>query len=211
MKCPDERVWFDVVGGTIVPEDGMRYIQHASTCDECGQRLKAATRIFGDNLSPAEEQLLNSLPSMRPHAQLKLAETASQSGDAPSKSELQSTVIMPVRKSFSRRITYVLAAAATIVFATFLTTGPATVYLLAKGYTQQGTLEYRIPYAAPPKEGTRGASPQEGERPAALLAAELLIRARLAIHSDDPHWLGKKGLLELLEGKSLAVATLQKA
>src|SRR5258708_9659588 len=33
MNCPDERIWFDVAAGTLSPEESIRHVQHASTCD----------------------------------------------------------------------------------------------------------------------------------------------------------------------------------
>ncbi|HEY6250151.1 MAG TPA: CHAT domain-containing protein [Candidatus Angelobacter sp.] len=52
---------------------------------------------------------------------------------------------------------------------------------------------------------------EEKERPASLVVADLLIRARLAIRPKSPYWLGEKGRLELIEHKSSALGTLQAA
>ena len=74
MKCPDERIWFDVAAGTLPAEESLQHIQHAAECSSCGQRLKTATRMFEEELSPEEEQALAQLPSTAANAQRKLAD-----------------------------------------------------------------------------------------------------------------------------------------
>lgn len=73
MKCPDERVWFDVAGGTLPETESLQYVQHAVECTSCVQRLKTATRMFEEELSPEEEQTLAQLLSTAVKIQQKLA------------------------------------------------------------------------------------------------------------------------------------------
>jgi CHAT domain-containing protein len=192
-------VWLDVAGGTLSPEETTKYVQHAADCPSCGPKLQAATQLFQDELTPEEEKALAALPSAVPTAQRKLAEKLA----GTTVRQPQPIVIKPQRR-FWRPLYVGFATAAVLVFAVFLSLGPITDSLLAHGYKERGTLELRIAKAEPPKEGTRGADIEEKEQPASLVVADLLIRTRLALNSKNARWLGEKGRLELIEGKSSA-------
>ena len=63
MNCPDERVWFDVAAGTLPETESLQHVQHAAECTSCGQKLKAAVRMFEEKLSAEEDEMLASLPN----------------------------------------------------------------------------------------------------------------------------------------------------
>jgi CHAT domain-containing protein/cytochrome c-type biogenesis protein CcmH/NrfG len=207
MNCPEERVWLDVAGGTLSSEETAKFVQHAADCPSCGPKLRAATQLFQDELTPEEENALATLPSASAQAQRELAEKLADTPDR----QPQPIVIKP-KGPFWRPLYITFVTAAVLLLATFLSLGPITDTLLAHGYKERGTLELRIAKADPPKEGIRGTTLEEREQPASLVLADLLIRSRLAFNPKNAHWLGEKGRLELIEGKpSVALQTLQQA
>jgi CHAT domain-containing protein/cytochrome c-type biogenesis protein CcmH/NrfG len=205
MSCPDEKTWFEVAGGTLPPEEATRYIQHAATCDSCSGKLRAATRIFQDNLSPTEEAL-DALPSSRPEQQRTLAEKLARVSSSTSKSALKPESLK--RRPFWRSLRYTFSAAAVLLLVAFFSLGYITDQLLARAYSDQGLLEYRIAKASPPREGTRG---PETERPFSLVLAELLIRARLALSPNSAYWVAEKGRFDLIQRKPSAISVLERA
>ncbi|MBZ5524551.1 MAG: hypothetical protein LAP21_20115 [Acidobacteriia bacterium] len=206
MNCPEEKVWFDVAGGAVVAEDGLRYIQHAATCDQCGQKLKAATRIFQDSLSPAEERLLDSLPSSGAEHRRKFAEESAQAADQTTPQALNSPVETKRQRSFWKPLSFVLtasAAAATVVFVFVIQRNPALEVerLLATAYTENRRIPMRIPYAkhAGSPETRSGHNGSLVNTPVAALQAAGKISSELKSHPNDPEWLVLEARLDLLD------------
>ena len=188
MKCPDERVWFDVVGGTIVPEDGMRYIQHASTCDECGQRLKAATRIFGDNLSPEEENLLNVVSQTQHEFPASISRHAGIQSQASSSQKRS-----PATSIWQRGAYAITAIAAVALFAIFVKQQDSTSaarHLLAQTYTENRMVEMRIPSAAYAdiQQQRSGENRSLAVSSSTFRRAIDQITAGIEKHPTDPRW-----------------------
>lgn len=70
-----------MAAGALPDEESLQCVEHASTCDECGRRLKAAAQIFEQELSPEDEQLINKLPSSIPHPQTSIKENSLNKDD----------------------------------------------------------------------------------------------------------------------------------
>jgi CHAT domain-containing protein/Flp pilus assembly protein TadD len=85
--------------------------------------------------------------------------------------------------------------------------------LLATAYTEQRTMEVRIPGAAyAPIRQERNAARSTLDQPQALLEANALIAKRLKDHPDDPRWLQAKGRADLLAFRyEAAIPTLERA
>jgi tetratricopeptide (TPR) repeat protein len=115
MSCPDERIWFSVAGGTLSPEEAMAHIQHAAICDSCSLKLRAATRMFEDDLSPIEETL-DSLPSSNPNRQRELAEKLGQ-GSTLQQNEARPQAKVTSRSFWRRLFFYAIPATACVVAA----------------------------------------------------------------------------------------------
>lgn len=207
MNCPDESIWLEVAAGTLPSEESMSYSSHAATCDACAKKLQVAIRISAPEITEEEKLILDSLPSFQREASVTPAkeETVVAKPVKPDEEKKAS------RRSFWRPLSYSFASLAVLIVIGFLSLGLITDDLLARGYTQKGTLEYRIAKASPPKEGTRRAGIAESEQPFSLVLAELLIRTRLALNSSSSRWLGEKGRFELIEGNLAAIETLEKA
>lgn len=215
--CPIDEVWDQVAGGLAEPDQTLVYIEHASRCDHCGPLLRKAVEGFVDpnldvakELTEAERARVASLESSRPEWQVRLAQRISGT-------------VRP-RISWWRRwsLAPVLAGAAltALLVAGFLWwqwdsrgTPEGANRLLARAYTDQRTLELRIPGAAyGPLRVQRGPAESFTARPAPLLKAEALIASRLAAHPDDPAWLQAAARADVLEGKyDAGVEALQRA
>ncbi len=208
MNCPDESIWLEVAAGTLSPEESLSYSSHAASCDACAKKLQAAIRIFDSEVSEEEERILDSLPAFHQEASARLPKESTVAEEPVRQPKFDKKTS---RRSFWRPFSYAFASIAALMIIGFLSLGLITDNLLARGYTQKGTLEYRITKAAPPKEGTRGPGLSK-ERPTSLVLADLLIKLRLALSPQNPRWLGEKGRLQLIEGdESLAVSTLEQA
>ena len=86
-------------------------------------------------------------------------------------------------------------------------------HYLARAYTDQRTLELRIPGAAyAPLRVQRGPAESFVARSASLLKAEALIADQLTKHPDNPAWMQAAARADVLEGKyDAAVESLQRA
>ncbi len=183
MNCPDERVWFDVAEGTVAAGDGMHYIEHAATCAACGQRLKAAMRIFEDEITPEEAQLIKSLPSADQQRQHEMALRLSNATKpvSPAQPAIE-------EKRFAGWFFFKVATSAVVMAGLALAILPlATGFywssVVNSQYRKGRPMEYRVaevPYG--PVDGERGASrkryvniPQSIKAPQ-LAAAALLLR-----------------------------------
>lgn len=215
--CPSAEVWREVAAGVTEQDQTLAYVEHGSRCDHCGPLLRAAVVELGSlnqELTDAEREQIARLESARPEWQLRLAERISGS-PRPSPvsrgSWWQRWLSIP--KFATAGVTIALVAAV----AWWTTDGRGTPgsanQLLARAYTDQRTLELRIPGAAyAPLRVQRGPAESFVARPAALLKAEALIASQMAAHPDDPEWLQAAGRADLLEGKyDAAVESLQRA
>lgn len=149
MNCPDERVWFDVAAGTLASDESLRHVQHAAECESCAQRLRAATRMFQEELSPEEEKEIAALPSAGAREQRKLAQK--MAGAVGSDVSPAREISAKRRRSLWWPLSFSLAGAAAVAAAVFFVwprNSPADVEkLLAQAYTQDRTIEMRIPGA----------------------------------------------------------------
>lgn len=193
MNCPDPRVWFDVAAGTLSSEETTKHVQHAADCPSCGPKLRSATRLFAEEVTPEEEKALSSLPSASPEAQRKLAEKLS-----PGKP----------KRSFWWPLSFSLAGAAVAAIAFFTLpvlisrNSPAeTQRLLAEAYTQNRQIEMRLPYAkhGEIKQQKSGDAGSLLAMPAAERKALDKISAGLAKDPDNPQWLILQAQADLLD------------
>lgn len=204
MNCPDEKVWFDVAARNLPDTEGAKYVQHASECDSCGKKLATAMRLFQEDLTKEEEQALAELPGATPTAQRKLAErlagsTASTTEPPPEKR----------KRSIWWPLSFSLAGAAVVVAVSFFAVpvlisrnSPAEAQkLLAEAYTENRTIEMRIPGAkhAEIRQQRSGDSGSILNTSEAARKAQDKISSGLKKDSDSPEWLILQAQLDLLD------------
>ncbi len=214
--CPGAEVWSEVAAGLTEQDQTLTYVEHASRCDHCGPLLRAAVVQMGSlnqELTEAEREQIAGLESARPEWQMRLAERISGSPRPSSVSRglwWQSWFSVPRFAAAGVAIALVAVVGLRMIHDQ---TPEAANELLARAYTDQRTLELRIPGAAFGRlQVQRGPAQSFVARPAALLKAEALIASQMASHPDDPAWLQAAGRADLLEGKyDAAVESLQRA
>jgi CHAT domain-containing protein/cytochrome c-type biogenesis protein CcmH/NrfG len=212
--CPDAEVWSEIAGGLTEPDQTLMHIEHASRCDHCGPLLRAAVGEVADlseELTDAEREQIAGLESARPEWQLRLAERISGRSMRPGPSWWERWLSVP--RFAAVGVTVALLAAVAWWAMEGRGTPEAADQLLARAYTDERTLELRIPGAAyAPLRVQKGPAQSFAGRPTALLKAEALIAGQMASHPDDWAWLQAAGRADLLEGKyDAAVESLQRA
>lgn len=216
-ECPGAEVWSEIAGGLTEPKRALGYVEHASRCDYCGPRLRAAAGEVIDlngELTDYERKQIASLESASPEWQTRLAVriTGSTHSTDERASWWQRWLSLP---NLSIRLAATAAVVAAVGWWALGERGSAASanQLLARAYTDQRTLELRIPGAAyAPLRVQRGPAASFVARPAPLLKAEALIAAQLAAHPDDRAWLQAAARADMLEGKyDAAVESLQRA
>lgn len=216
MNCPEERIWFEVAAGTLPETESLQHIQHAAECSSCGRKLKIATRMFEEQLSPEEKETLAQLPSAEAKGQRKLAERLG--GTAATNVRV---VADKRKRSFWKPLSFSLAGAAVAIAAVLVFVSvnrhdsPADVAkLLAQAYTENRTIETRIPGAkhAEIRQQKSGDTGSLLNTPEAARKAADRISAGLKKDPNNPDWLILQAQLDLLDWRyKAAMSALNKA
>lgn len=204
MNCPDERVWFDVAAGTLASDESLRQVQHAAECEACAQRLRTATRMFQEELSPEEEKEIAALPSASARQQKKMAQriAAVVSSDVSASQQ-----ISPKRKRslwwpLSLSLAGAAAVTAVVLFA-WPRNSPADVEkLLAQAYTEDRTIEMRIPGAKHAEIRQQRGAADDGsfvDLPESFRKAADRIALGLRTSPKNDQWLLLEARLDLLQ------------
>jgi tetratricopeptide (TPR) repeat protein len=170
---------------------------------------------FSDDLTADEEAMLSGLGSSQAGWQERMA---GKLGKSPRRWSLGAWLrahLLPAREIPRWAYAGGLALAAALTFWGLLRVQqPPIDDLLATAYTEQRTLELRIPGAAyGPVRLVRGSADRSRlDRPPALLEAEARIARELAKAPASPTWLQAMGRADLLDRNyEAAIATLQRA
>jgi CHAT domain-containing protein len=216
-NCPDQKLWWEVAAGILPKPEAEKLISHAIQCDHCAPLFKEATEDLASAATPQEEKVLQQLRSDRADWQNKAAQemavrsrqTIGQRAPVESSSEFIPGGIPAWR----------LIAAACVLLAIALSTvwiirrlrQPSINDLLASAYSEQRTLEMRIPAASyAPVRQERGAGRSSLAKPSSLLRAEYLISEKLSTSPEDAEMLAAKGRAEILEWQySQAIESLK--
>jgi CHAT domain-containing protein len=198
--------WVRVAAG-IMPEPETRILMsHASQCDHCGPALRRAAEFLCDEATQEEERALGELRSKHPVWRNDLISKLGRHG-LPKIDAGKGAAIRWKESALWIRVALALASAIAFLLAiggwrglTFFRS-PTAEQLLAQAYTEQRTLEMRIPGAKyAPMRVELGPGQSHADRPASLLRAEVMIADNLRSRPADARWLHAKGQAELLEG-----------
>jgi CHAT domain-containing protein/cytochrome c-type biogenesis protein CcmH/NrfG len=212
--CPNDTDWLHVVAGLAAEANTKELIAHAAHCDHCGPLFRSAAESLSDESTPEEERILSSLGSAKPRWQRDLAgrlgRNARQSAVADGRrADWWKGFAVWSRRAFAAMTLAILV----VIVGLRVFRAPSAQQLLANAYTEQRTLELRIPGAKfAPMHLQRGRAGSALDRSPQLLKAESLISESLNQHPDDPTWLRAKGQADLLDNNyETAIAALQKA
>lgn len=214
-ECPPKSELLELAAGMMAGGRREQLMEHVTKCSHCGPAFRLAVADFSDTTTPEEEGVLTSLKTGSVVWQQDLAQTFGKRTGAVSHPQQTRTTL---RQAF-RRPAYWAAAAGVLLIAVATGSwlsfrGPQSAdELLSRAYTEQRTLEVRIPNAGyAPLRVKREAAQSNLMKPPALLEAEAIIARKLNERPSDPLWLGAKGRAELLDWNyDSAILTLKKA
>ncbi len=212
--CPSEADLLNLAAGLSSEPIAQKLKAHAATCSHCGPLLRGYTEDFSDNIAPEEQAVLDQLSSASPKWQRKKArEMLQQAGINP-----EPVPAADWRRFFSWKWIMVPATAAVLLIPFGLwylqrDTPEKVARLEAQGYTEQRTVEIRVPYAAYAdfKQRRSGDNPSRSTLPPSLNQAADKISKHLEKEPDDPQWLMLGARLDLLDWNyKSALSTLEK-
>jgi CHAT domain-containing protein/tetratricopeptide (TPR) repeat protein len=211
-RCIGDAEWLEVVAGLLPDAKTRELMKHAAQCGHCGPLLKNAAEALGDDATPNEEALLASLQSARPEWRKNMAEALRDSvRSRQPKSSWWRTVFAWPAPAYA--VVGIVAVAVVAWIGVRALHPPSAEQLLAQAYTEQRTLEVRIPGAKyAPMQAERGSGHSDFDKPISLLKAKDLIGEALSKNPNDPKWLQARARAELLDGNyESAVRSLQRA
>jgi CHAT domain-containing protein len=189
-------VWYEIASGELAPDPTQEYLQHATSCDYCGNLLSAAASDLNDEPTPAEAKQIASLQSARPKWQRRLARriTGTLTPDSISVPWWSRPKI--------RGFALVAAGLAVAVIAVQQFQMQIAEKLLARAYSDERPMKFRMAGAKHAElKVERGSKESSLDRPPALLVAEALLSIQMASRSSDSRWLHAKARADLLDGK----------
>jgi len=223
LECPSDEEWGSLAPDFLGVSGGEALLEHATQCPRCASVLRTVMESLARTLSAEEEQLLQGLDSGTPEWRRDMARKLAQIADGRDTEPLKRPVAAAhPRKPILMRWPFWALAAATVVLA-----AGATVWtlrsgsslssvnqLIARAYTENRTLELRIPDAEHAKFQTNRTKPDASltSAPKPLRAAATRIDEHLEEYPSDPDWLLAKGRANLVGGfYQTAVEYLERA
>ncbi len=202
--CPPRTKIMEFAAGLTSPEDIDELLEHCTSCDRCGPALRVAIDDFANELTFEEVSSTKRLKSSGIEWQEALAARLSRSQRNRAKG---TNYAVAWWKTLIRWPGFMVPLASMLLvgFAAFWLLRPPpdriAEQLLSEAYSQQRTMELRIPEAnySPLRVERKGES-NGMDRPSALLEAEALIVRKTTEHPDDPKWLELRARADLLEG-----------
>lgn len=206
-ECPPDDEWLSLVAGSLAVDRTKTDMQHAANCDHCGPLLRTAVEDFASDVAAGEESLTLTLQNSTRKWQKNLAKRLSLERDpdthTPKTSSFRDTWrLYPYRPKPAFSIGSVALLLLVAVWAFYWwSPGRKVDRLLARAYTEQRTIELRIPGAMfAPLRDSRGPSGSELQQTPDLHEAESIIGRRLQAQPSDPAWLHAEARAYLLEG-----------
>lgn len=212
-ECPAEKVWLNLAVGLLPQSEVPSLLGHAVKCGYCGPLLKIAIEDLAMDFTPEEEARVKTLESAKPKWQEELIGKIRGAAGLSSAESPKRTLVWWPKLAWASLAIFVILGSTLIYLQRMHDHDDDPNDLLAQAYTEQRTIELRLPSAkyAPPRV-KRGSQDTIIARPASLMKAELLIKLNLQKDPHNPRWLQAEGRAELLEGKyAVAVETFRKA
>lgn len=200
-ECPPEDTWSVLAAGLMEDEKAAPFITHAATCGWCGPRLKEAMRDLAEDITAEEQEALGKLPSASPGWQRAMAR------DLAAQQQKQRDPQPDPKPPFRWWPTLAWATALPAVAIIAVAVGwvvwlkirePDVNALLAQAYTEQRTIELRMPGAKyGPMRVERGA--ERNDLAAQFYIAQGVIKTELSRHPEDPAWIQAQARAHILE------------
>lgn len=191
-ECPAVDTWRRIATGDLA--DSGKYLEHAASCLQCGFELKAALGSLA-----SEDAGAAAIPDLMDEKSHALAKRL-----AANWSESTTKVVVPkteTRFQVSLRVAIMGALAATILLAIgigLLMRPPHAEQLIAKAYSEQRTVEFRIPGADHAPIRVERGPERRVNSTASLLEAEAVVERALEKDPNNPDLLQQKARIQLL-------------
>jgi CHAT domain-containing protein len=212
--CLSQAEWLDAAAGLLPKAKTTELMNHAAQCGHCGPLLRNAAETLADETTPQEEEFVASLSSAQPWWQKNMVEKLQRGIQARGNTEVKNwwRALFPWPRPVFAIAGIAFAVAAGVLALRFLRPLSAN-QLLALAYTQNRTLEVRIPGAKyAPIRVDRSAVGSNLDKSPSLLKAEVLIGENLQKNPNDPQWLQAKARADLLDGNyESSIKSLQRA
>jgi CHAT domain-containing protein len=204
--CPADETWPSLAAGLMREEEAARYVSHAAQCDWCGPLLKESMEDLAQDVTAEEQEALEKLPSASPGWQRAMAKKMAAASGNTAVAEVEKTAKSKGKGGFGwwPKLVWAGSGLAVLIVGVLvgirLTREPDVNQLLAQAYTEQRTIELRMPGAAyGPMRVERGAEGSRLNRPSALLDAEALIAHKLSSEPENASFLQMRGRADLME------------
>jgi CHAT domain-containing protein len=211
-ECPAEQTWPNLAAGLINEDEAARYVSHSAQCDWCGPLLKESMEDLAQDATAEEQEALDKLPSASQGWQRKMGKKmAAVSGNADDETLVKADQPASSKEPKSKekagfgwwpKLAWAGSGFAVVIVAVLvgirLTQAPDVNQLLAQAYTEQRTIELRMPGA---KYGPMRTQLGNGKPnfPPSFDTAKGIIKAELIKHPEDPSWLQTRARADLLE------------
>jgi len=212
--CPADETWLNLAAGLISEEEAAHYVAHAAQCDWCGPLLKESMEDLAQPVTEEEQEALGKLPSASlgwQRAMAKKMAAASESADMPLvAAETEKPAKSGTPDKSKERAGYgwwpklvwagsgLAVVLVAVVVGVRLTREPDVNALLAQAYTEQRTIELRMPGAKyGPLQVERGNANKD--LPAEFYTATGIIKTQLGKYPENPMWLQAQAQAHLLE------------
>lgn len=224
--CPMESDIRDLAAGLLSGAQASALTQHASVCDRCGPLLRIHTADFSGELDQEEQAALDqaqlesaSLEWQRQTARKMMRAAEAEAGDRTARLPARQ-LSTASKKAFHWKWRLVPAMAAICALVGFgywdlyvRETPEKAGRLLAETYTEERTVEMRIPDAAHSDFNQSRSANRESQLnlPVGMSKAIDMISRHLKESPDDPRWLILSARLDLLDWNyKPALSTLER-
>lgn len=218
--CPAEEKWLNLAVGRLPAAESSPLLEHASSCDYCGQLLREASEDLDSELPVEDKRFVATLSSAGVEWQRNLAQRLAKAAgarvgkDRGDASRTVGTFLIVNRMGWVAAIAAVVLIAVGVgVWQRWRASVSATEILIAQAYTEQRPFVLRFPDARyAPVRQQRGSDISSSYEPQSLKDAKVQIANHLLQTPKSAQWLQAKARVDLLEGHyQSAIAGLQQA
>lgn len=201
-ECPREDTWSTLAAGLMSDEEAGPFITHAATCGCCGPRLKEAMHDLAQDITAEEQEALAKLPSASPSWQRAMARdlAAQQQKQKDPQPDLKPPFRWWPKLAWATALPAVAIIAVGVGWLVWLKTHePDVNALLAQAYTEQRTIELRMPGAKYGPMRVQRDADKRIDLPTPFYIAQGVIKTHLAKHPEDPAWIQAQARAHILE------------
>jgi tetratricopeptide (TPR) repeat protein len=218
--CPAEEKWLNLAVGRLPAAESSPLLEHASSCDYCGQLLREASEDLDSELLVEDKQFVATLSSAGVEWQRNLAQRLEKAAGARAGKNRGDAHKAVGAFLIANRMRWVAAIAAVVsiavgigVWQRWRTSVTATDILIAQAYTEQRPFVLRFPDARyGPVRQQRGYDISSSYEPQSLKDAKVQIAKHVSQTPKSAQWLQAKARVDMLEGHyQSAIAALQQA